>query len=134
MPGTYGPFYVDAAVSQQIIDAETAAANGYLDDLKQSEVLRGIPVECAAEVGAPGSLILEQAAAQQVELIVICSHGRTGPGRWALGSMAERVLHATKLPVVMVRPRHTEDETTTEKDAAPPDNSSAPPTTFSALF
>src|SRR5262249_26843809 len=33
MPGTYGPYYLDAAVSQQIIDAEIAAASGYLDDL-----------------------------------------------------------------------------------------------------
>ncbi len=38
------------------------------------------------------------------DLIAIATHGRGGLQRWALGSVTERILHATKLPVLIVRP------------------------------
>lgn len=37
------------------------------------------------------------------DAIAIATHGRTGFTRWALGSVTERVLHGTKLPLVIVR-------------------------------
>jgi nucleotide-binding universal stress UspA family protein len=39
------------------------------------------------------------------DVIVVASHGRSGLARWTLGSVAERVLQGTKLPVLVVRPR-----------------------------
>ena len=39
------------------------------------------------------------------DAIAIATHGRTGFARWALGSITERVLHGTKLPLLIVRPR-----------------------------
>ncbi len=41
-----------------------------------------------------------------VDLITMATHGRTGFARWALGSVTERVLQGTKLPMLIVRPRH----------------------------
>lgn len=38
------------------------------------------------------------------DAIAIATHGRTGFARWALGSITERVLHSTKLPLLIVRP------------------------------
>lgn len=38
------------------------------------------------------------------DVIAIATHGRTGFVRWALGSVTERVLHGTKLPLLIVRP------------------------------
>jgi len=38
------------------------------------------------------------------DLIALAMHGRTGPARWALGSITERVLHASTLPLLVVRP------------------------------
>jgi len=42
------------------------------------------------------------------DLIAIATHGRGGLQHWALGSIAERVLGATKLPILIVRPESTE--------------------------
>lgn len=42
------------------------------------------------------------------DLIVMATHGRQGIQRWALGSVAERVLHGTRLPVMIVRPGESE--------------------------
>jgi nucleotide-binding universal stress UspA family protein len=38
------------------------------------------------------------------DLIAMATHGRSGPQHWTMGSIAHRVLNATKLPILMVRP------------------------------
>ncbi|HZR40574.1 MAG TPA: universal stress protein [Ktedonobacteraceae bacterium] len=38
------------------------------------------------------------------DVIALASHGRSGLQRWAMGNVAERVLAATKLPLLIVRP------------------------------
>jgi nucleotide-binding universal stress UspA family protein len=49
--------------------------------------------------------IIRMAEADQgSELIAITTHGYSGLQRWALGSVTDRVLHATKLPLLIVRP------------------------------
>ena len=42
-------------------------------------------------------------AAATVDLIVAGTHGRRGPGRWWLGSVAERVVRAATVPVLVTR-------------------------------
>jgi nucleotide-binding universal stress UspA family protein len=39
----------------------------------------------------------------QVDAIAMSTHGRTGPARWLLGSIAERVVHNSKVPVLLIR-------------------------------
>ena len=41
------------------------------------------------------------------DLIAIATHGRSGFQHWILGSITERVLGATKLPILIVRPEAT---------------------------
>ncbi len=38
------------------------------------------------------------------DVIAMATHGRSGPQRWVLGSITERVLSVTKLPLLIVRP------------------------------
>jgi nucleotide-binding universal stress UspA family protein len=58
-------------------------------------------------------LVLEGEAAEQIidlahrtanSLVVMCSHGRSGVGRWVLGSVAERVARHSVGPVLLIRP------------------------------
>lgn len=44
------------------------------------------------------------AEAERYQLIAMSTHGRSGFQRWMLGSITERVLHATTLPILIVRP------------------------------
>lgn len=41
------------------------------------------------------------------DLIALATHGRGGVQRWAMGSVAERILTETTLPVMIVRPQHS---------------------------
>lgn len=42
-------------------------------------------------------------AAETADLVVLGTHGRHGPGRWWLGSVAERVVRASRTPVLVVK-------------------------------
>ena len=51
-----------------------------------------------------GEQSADMGSAQRCDLIAMTTHGVTGLRRWAVGSITERVLHATKLPLLIVRP------------------------------
>jgi nucleotide-binding universal stress UspA family protein len=49
-------------------------------------------------------LILDYAKNNDIDLIVMSTHGRSGPARWAFGSVADRVVRHAKCPVLTVAP------------------------------
>lgn len=53
--------------------------------------------------GDAAQTIVKVAAEVDAQLLAMTTHGRSGVRRWTLGSVAERVLHATDLPVLLVR-------------------------------
>ncbi len=55
------------------------------------------------ETGEPGNAILEVATADQVDLIVMGTHGRKGFERLVVGSVAERVVRQAVCPVLTIR-------------------------------
>ena len=52
----------------------------------------------------PVEAILNAASENGVQFIVMTTHGRSGFRRWRLGSVADRVVHTSLRPVVLVRP------------------------------
>jgi nucleotide-binding universal stress UspA family protein len=53
--------------------------------------------------GPVAEAILEHAAALDVDLIIMSTHGRGGVSRWVYGSVAERVLQGSACPVLLIR-------------------------------
>ncbi len=77
-----------------------------LDDLKaEAALLRAeVPrILTHAIVGYPAEVIVDEAREMDVDLIVMATHGYGGLRRWALGSVADKVLHATTTPLILVR-------------------------------
>ena len=60
-------------------------------------------VRTAVWYGAAAPTIVEVAAIEKVDLIIMTSHGRGGVGRLIFGSVAESVLHGTRIPILLVR-------------------------------
>ncbi|MDW8144756.1 MAG: universal stress protein [Roseiflexaceae bacterium] len=54
-------------------------------------------------IGYPAEVIVDEAREMEVNLIVMATHGYSGLRRWALGSVADKVLHATTTPLILVR-------------------------------
>lgn len=58
---------------------------------------------------SPADAILEVADAEEVDLIVLASHGRSGMTRWMLGSVTEKIARHSHVPLVIV-PTRTREE------------------------
>lgn len=76
----------------------------------------GKPVKVKGELvtGYPADEILHYAEENEVDFILMATHGYSGRKRWALGSVASKVLSASKIPVWLVR-AGTPEETPFEK-------------------
>lgn len=55
-------------------------------------------------VGYAAEEILRYADENAIDLIVLASHGRSGLKRWTIGSVASKVMGATKIPVWLIKP------------------------------
>ena len=53
--------------------------------------------------GHPAEEILRYAEDKGVDIILMATHGRTGVQRWTMGSIADKVLRASKVPVWLIR-------------------------------
>ncbi len=74
-------------------------ATGYVADAAAD---RGVPVVEHVTAGEPARAIRKFVDDEDVDLIVMGSHGRSGLSRVILGSVAEKVLRRTRLPVLVV--------------------------------
>jgi universal stress protein A len=80
-------------------------AEGYLADVEGRLAAQGIGVSRAVRYGHAAQEILDHAQARRADLIAMCTHGRTGVLRYMLGSVAEAVLRASPVPVLLLRAR-----------------------------
>jgi nucleotide-binding universal stress UspA family protein len=88
---------------QGVIDTAEEDAQVYLSTVAGRLEEQGLDVAAATAMGPVASCIVEYAEDKQVDLIAMCTHGRTGLTRWALGSVADRVLRAGGTPILLVR-------------------------------
>jgi nucleotide-binding universal stress UspA family protein len=77
-----------------IADAESAAREAGVEDVNGSLLS-----------GTPHRRIVEYAQDNDVDLIAMGTHGRTGLGRLLLGSVTEKVVRTSPVPVLTIRPR-----------------------------
>jgi len=78
-------------------------AETLLDGVRERAGAEGVAVDTTVEVGRPSRAIVEYADENDVEQIVMGSHGRSGVSRILLGSVAEAVVRRSPVPVTIVR-------------------------------
>ena len=87
----------------QYMDEVTAQARQSLSQYAQRVQGAGLACEAVTEIGSPFQLIVDYAATQQVDMIVMGTHGHTGLQHMLLGSVAERVVRLATCPVLVTR-------------------------------
>ncbi|MGH2508724.1 MAG: universal stress protein, partial [Ktedonobacteraceae bacterium] len=99
---------------QQTIDKDLIDAAAYLAEIAHTIGCEGIEAHIAVFSGQVVPQILDVANAQDIEMIVLCSHGSTGFKRWTLGSVAHKVVHQSPLPVLLLHAQseHVQVQTT----------------------
>lgn len=85
------------------VDAEREAEEAV--ERVESEAERvGVDVTTSVESGVPHESIVEYATITDVDMIVMGTHGRTGLDHVVIGSIAERVVRTSPVPVLTIRP------------------------------
>ncbi len=67
--------------------------------------LAGVPHEIFVASGTAAPEILNLIAERDIDLVVMGTHGRTGLKRFFLGSVAERVVRESPVPVLTIHPK-----------------------------
>lgn len=80
-----------------------ASAENYLGQVAQRVKFNGANVKSEILNGRAAEVLADYAAQSGVDLIVIATHGRSGISRWVWGSVADRILRSSCVPVLMVR-------------------------------
>ena len=78
-------------------------AQRYLGRVAKKLEGQGLKVRTDVVCWPPAETITGYAKESGADIIVMSSHGRTGPSRWTHGSVAEKVLRLSSVPVLVVR-------------------------------
>lgn len=79
----------------------------------------GIDVETKVVTGSPSRAILAEADAFAPDLMVLSTHGRSGPSRWRIGSVADKVIRGSTYNTLVVGPHATGREAWLEDHLLP---------------
>ena len=95
---------VSARRMSEVEQKARAEAGDYLARMVGKLKRKGMTVKTSILQGSPADEILGYAGENQMDLIVMSTHGRSGIKRWAFGSVADRVAHHSPAPVLLVSP------------------------------
>lgn len=98
--------------------AERAAALDRLGAFAEAQA-EGVPFTASVAAGRPAPEIARYAAREQMDLIVLGTHGRTGLAHAVMGSVAEAVVRTAPCQVLTIRLREETRETLAQPTQVP---------------
>lgn len=101
--------YSTVQIQGSILDALGEEGERIVEDAADRLPTRELSVVTEVLQGVPDEAVLEYADHHDVDLIVMPTHGRRGIERFLLGSVTERVLRRSEVPVLTVRPEDGTD-------------------------
>lgn len=93
----------DPVLYEEMIRMGIEEAQSYLNMTAESVSAGDAVVETKVASGSPADAIVYFVEENDVDLIVMSSHGRTGSKRWVYGSVAEKVMHHAPCATVIIR-------------------------------
>jgi len=78
-------------------------AENYLNGIVQRLKLAGIEARSKILTGRAADSLVDHIHKSNFDLIIMATHGRSGISRWVWGSVAEKILHSSSIPVLIVR-------------------------------
>ena len=87
----------------EMIETLEQNAERHVSDSVAKAEESGVTIRSDVEIGIPFSEICSYATQNDIDLIVMGTHGRTGLERFLIGSVTERVIRHSKIPVLVIR-------------------------------
>ena len=72
------------------------------------ELISKVKIHQQVEIGVPHQRIVEKAVEEGVDMIIMCTHGRTGLLHMLIGSVTEKAVRWAPCPVLSIRPAKEE--------------------------
>ena len=105
-PTAYGFGYADYYAAQTYTDISSEVLSDVRDYVTSAVGrIQGMGVTSVEErtpEGNPGAAIIDEVGDDRTKLVVMTTHGRTGVGRWVLGSVTDRVIQHSAGPVMVI--------------------------------
>jgi nucleotide-binding universal stress UspA family protein len=98
--GTYSSL---EAGTDMVVDELQAEGTEAVEAVAAQADDAGVAAETAVETGIVHRSIVDYVGGEDIDLVVMGTHGRTGVGRILLGSVAENVIRTASVPVMTVR-------------------------------
>lgn len=95
------PYFTPEQIARLEDERQEASAELAVELTRVVRAATAWPAEVVIDDGPPVEVILHHA--HGADLLVLGTHGRRGPSRWWLGSVAERVVRAAEVPVLVTR-------------------------------
>ena len=93
------------SAKEEITRAQEAPVREYLEGVAGRVKSAGLRCRTRVEfAGKVAAAILEAARAESADLVALCTHGHSGLVRIALGSVADKIVRASVVPVLLFRP------------------------------
>lgn len=107
LPGQLKPETVivpdDTGAPINIKDYAVKQSEAHLADLADRLGKDGVTAKTFVRFGKPEDEIVRFADENQIDLVVMGTHGRTGLAHMLIGSVTERVVRTSKVPVLTIR-------------------------------
>jgi len=87
-----------------------SAAEKYIEQVIARLTAGETKMETSVMVGRAADRLTDYAENNDIDLILMATHGRSGVSRWVRGSVADRILRAASIPILMVRAPGREGE------------------------
>lgn len=97
------PVPMGEAGGAQVVESMQAAGDRIVSEFADRAEARGLSVVTAVESGTAQGRIRKYSDDNAIDLVVMGTHGRTGIGRYFLGSVTERVVRLSDVPVLTVQ-------------------------------
>jgi len=95
--------FSDPGLAESAVLEQEERSKKYISEIERQLTSAGFKASTVLRVGSVAEVILAVEEELQVDAIAMSTHGRTGAARWLLGSIAERVVHNSKVPVLLIR-------------------------------
>ena len=102
----HGGMVFDEENEKEYNECSKKNAEAYIQKIKGRFQSKGIDTESAILVGKVDKSLVDYANDHDFDLIVMATHGRSGVERWIMGSIADKLIHYSTTPVLLIRAMH----------------------------